>query len=61
MESKTKETKEQLEEAHGTPGELEQACKRAWIDGYISFEEAMKATEAYEREFADAPVEKATQ
>jgi hypothetical protein len=48
-------TQAELQAAHGTPKQFEGACKRAWIDGHVTFQEAMEATELYEREFAAAP------
>lgn len=48
-------TKSELRRAHGTPVEFEIAVKRAWIDGYVSFDEAIQACEKYETEYAAAP------
>lgn len=50
-------TKEELRKAHGTPSEFSEACKRAWVDGYITFQEAIEEAEDYERDYADAPGE----
>ena len=48
-------TKSELRRAHGMPAEFEEACKQAWIDGYISFQEAVEASDKYANEYAAAP------
>lgn len=45
--------KEELIKKHGTLEELEQACKNAWIQGFVTFEEAIEAVEKYEQELAE--------
>ena len=39
---------------HGTPSEFEAACKRAWLDGFVTFEEAQAAVDEYDKEYAEA-------
>ena len=39
---------------HGTPSEFEAACMRAWLDGFVTFEEAQAAVDKYDKEYAEA-------
>ena len=43
-----------LEEKHGTPDEFDDACYRAYVEGFCTMGEAEKAMKRYRKEWEEA-------